>query len=218
MKDLTYAEQAAINKTAADLDCIGRIINEPKEDLQVFFALHVPSTSLSRVGLDLYHLDLEMRRAAAAYTGDPRYIRPSGTIAPIPVSAGRLEVVDIRPGSVDALLVPVGLLATMLTSDPASAFANAITFLDFARRLIAFRAPKQDLREESTREILNAAQELLSSRSPDGQAELPTSGKKRRRQAEYTNGNETVRGSTIVMVTEESHGRSRTIVVATGED
>ncbi len=214
----THLELARANSESRELRDFGNFIKQdPDEEISFRVALRIPSSDLSRVGMELYRFDLEMRRAAAYLSKEGAYIRPSdGSIAPIPITAGGLSVKDVRPGSLEALLVPVGLLVSALASNPATALANALTFFDHAPRMAGYVLSKREAEKDSLGQVLQTAERLLARATPEVSAELPSS-RPKRRQAEYRDGTQVVQGSTVIVYTEETATATKKLIIARGE-
>lgn len=110
-------------------------------DSELFTFLSAPSSALYRSATDLSHFDRELRRTAAAID------RPAGRdeTRPVALSTGRLEVVDAAAGSLEVLVLGIGVVQHVLLSDPIRALLTAATITGHARKLAAWiRRPRHD--------------------------------------------------------------------------
>jgi hypothetical protein len=108
---------------------------------ELFTFLSAPSAALYRSATDLSHFDRELRRTAAAIE------RPAGRdeARPVALSTGRLEVVDAAAGSLEVLVLGIGVVQHVLLSDPIRALLTAATITGHARKLVAWiRRPRHD--------------------------------------------------------------------------
>jgi hypothetical protein len=111
------------------LDAELRAGDEP----EMFTLLTAPSTSLYRSANDLSRFELELRRSAASIeAGDADVNRPAT------LSAGRLEVVDAAAGSLEVLVVGVGVVQQVLLSDPMRAILTAATAAGHVQKVVAW--------------------------------------------------------------------------------
>ncbi len=83
---------------------------------------HSPTASAYRVGADLQVLDRELRRAAAIVQG---WQEDGALPRPITVRQGHLEIESSEAGSFDAVLAAVGIVSTVLLSDPIQCLLTA---------------------------------------------------------------------------------------------
>lgn len=206
---------SAVRETPA----IRRIESTYSAELPVMatrLALHVPTTDLTHVGLGLYRLDLEMRRTAALHfhkTGAPG----KGRASPLPPGAGGLRVVDIAPGSVDAIVEGFGLVATMLSAAPVSAFVNTLAILDWLRSIRVFDVRgKGSLFDEPASDIFGAIGRETHGSEPKHAID-PTTFTKSRRQnrSRVTLPNGTrIEGARVAMELRKQDGSERLIIVA----
>jgi hypothetical protein len=92
------------------------------EPVETQLLWHSPTASAYRVGSDLQVLDRELRRAAAIVQGWQEDLP-----LPRPVSAqqGHLEIASSVAGSFDAVLAAVGIVSTVLLSDPVQLLLTA---------------------------------------------------------------------------------------------
>ncbi len=148
----------------------GRGDTEPES---IFLAVKVESRHVSHAVRAVDQVDRELRRIAALrYPRDQtRVIRPDGTWykgfplggspRPLPVEQASLEIVEASVGSLDLLLVPVGLLVSLLASDPATAMANALQIMGGFARIKVFKSRVSDpLSQISARQALNVLAEF----------------------------------------------------------
>ena len=103
-------------------------------EAELFTLLSAPSASLYRSATDLSRFELELRRTAASIEGggDADVNRPA------PLSAGRLEVVDAAAGSLDVLVVGIGVVQQVLLSDPMRAILTAASAAGHAQKVVAW--------------------------------------------------------------------------------
>ena len=101
---------------------------------EMFTLLTAPSTSLYRSATDLSRFELELRRTAASIEsgGDSDVSRPAT------LSAGRLEVVDAAAGSLEVLVVGIGVVQQVLLSDPMRAILTAATAAGHVQKVVAW--------------------------------------------------------------------------------
>lgn len=110
-------------------------------EVELFTLLSAPSSALYRSATDLSHFDRELRRTAAALDRHG----PLDTARPVALSSGRLEVVDAAAGSLEVLVLGIGVVQHVLLSDPIRALLTAATIGGHARKLIAWiRRPRRD--------------------------------------------------------------------------
>jgi hypothetical protein len=83
---------------------------------------HSPTASAYRVGADLQVLDRELRRAAAIVTD---WQEGLPLPKPLPAQQGHLEIASSEAGSFDAVLAAVGIVSTVLLSDPVQCLLTA---------------------------------------------------------------------------------------------
>jgi hypothetical protein len=111
-------------------------------DVQVL--LHRDDVGATAVGRNLWLLDREVRRAAAIVRQRPFRSFPR----PLPPSRSGLRVADTRPGSLDLLLEPFGLVRDLLLSDPVQMTLTFFTLMGGVRWLRARRRPPDQAKRE----------------------------------------------------------------------
>jgi hypothetical protein len=108
---------------------------------EVFTLVSAPSASLYRAANELSAFDRDLRRAAAALGS----VDETKAVRPVTLASGRLEVVDAAAGSLDVLVLGVGVLQHWLLSEPMRALLTAATLGGNVRKLWAWiRRPKPD--------------------------------------------------------------------------
>lgn len=132
----TVSFEEALARTE-DLDAQLRAEGEA----ELFTLLSASSSALYRSATDLSHFDRELRRTAAAIDRHA----PADGARPIALSSGRLEVVDAAAGSLEVLVVGIGVVQHVLLSDPMRALLTAATITGPVRKLVAWiRRPRRD--------------------------------------------------------------------------
>jgi hypothetical protein len=101
---------------------------------ELFTLLTAPSTSLYRSATDLSRFELELRRTAASIEAGGE----SDVNRPATLSAGRLEVVDAAAGSLEVLVVGIGVVQQVLLSDPMKAILTAATAAGHVQKVVAW--------------------------------------------------------------------------------
>lgn len=130
-------------------------------EAEIFTLVSAPSTSLYRSATELSLFDRELRRAAARMEEltDPDDPRPA------PLSTGRLEIVDASAGSLEVLVVGIGVVQHVLLSDPMRAILTAASAAGHALKVVGWvrskLAPNDPLAKISIRTTIDALKGLV---------------------------------------------------------
>jgi hypothetical protein len=195
--------------------------------------------TLYEIGPGLAALDRNLRKVAAQtfpsswvairhddgswYSGPP----PGKVAPPISPTTGGLGLLEARSGSLDLVLEGIGQVQTLLTSQPATAIANAVQLTGvfavvrvFKRMILPWKTQRDPLQNLSGRDLLKIlkdpdVQQLLKTSLPDLEATLGDPPLIHRRPKGYITlpGGITARGERIVLTRHHTDGTTDVVEI-----